>query len=78
MQGYTIKEIAGKLDISYITAKQRILRAGIKPITKDALYDKSVFDILKNTPSKGRPKKTDIVIKATKTKVGKSKPTKKR
>ena len=57
MQGYTITEIAEKLDISYITAKQRLLRAGIKPITKDALYDKSVLDILKNTPGKGRPKK---------------------
>jgi len=58
MQGYTITEIAGKLDISYITAKQRLLRAGIKPITKDALYDLSVLEILKNTPGKGRPKKT--------------------
>jgi len=57
MQGYTITEIAEKLGISYITAKQRLLRAGIKPITKYALYDKSVLDILKNTPGKGRPKK---------------------
>jgi len=66
MEGYTIKEIAGKLDISYITAKQRLLRAGIKPITKDALYDKSVLNILKNTPSKGRPKKTKLVLPKTK------------
>jgi len=58
MQGYTIIEIAEILEVSYITAKQRLLRAGIKPITKDALYDKSVLDILKNTPGKGRPKKT--------------------
>jgi transposase len=63
MQGYTITEIAEKLDISYITAKQRLLRAGIKPITKDALYDKSVLGILKNTPGKGRPKKAPVADK---------------
>jgi len=73
MQGYTIIEIAEKLDISYLTAKQRLLRAGIKPITKDALYDMSVLDILKNTPGKGRPKKTEI----TKPKESKNEPVKK-
>ena len=57
MVGYTAKEIADILGINLKAAKLRIFRAGIKPITKDALYDKSVLDILKNTPGKGRPKK---------------------
>ena len=57
MIGYTAKEIADILGINLKAAKLRIFRAGIKPITKDALYDKSVLGILKNTPGKGRPKK---------------------
>jgi len=63
MVGYTAKEIAGFLGINLKAAKLRIFRAGIKPITKDALYDKSVLDILKNTPGKGRPKKLDTADK---------------
>jgi len=59
MEGYTAKEIADILRINLKAAKLRIFRAGIKPITKDALYDKSVLNILKDTPGKGRPKKTD-------------------
>jgi hypothetical protein len=57
MEGYTAKEIADILGINLKAAKLRIFREGIKPITKDALYDKSVLEILKNTPGKGRPKK---------------------
>jgi transposase len=71
MQGYTITEIAGKLDISYITAKQRLLRAGIKPITKDALYSMDVLEILRKTPGKGRPKKTAPETKPKKAAKGK-------
>jgi hypothetical protein len=51
----TIHEMAKKLGITYITAKQRLLRAGIKPLTKDAIYDKSALEIIRNTPGKGRP-----------------------
>ena len=57
MEGYTAKEMADILGINLKAAKLRIFRAGIKPITKDALYDKSVLEILKNVPGKGRPKK---------------------
>ena len=57
MEGYTAKEMADILGINLKAAKLRIFREGIKPITKDALYDKSVLEILKNTPGKGRPKK---------------------
>jgi len=60
MEGYTAKEIADILGINLKAAKLRIFREGIKPLTKDALYDKSVLEILKNTPSRGRPKKAVI------------------
>jgi hypothetical protein len=50
--------MAESLGISYNTAKARLTRAGVKPITKEALYDKSALDIIKNVPGKGRPKKT--------------------
>jgi hypothetical protein len=57
MEGYTAKEMADILGINLKATKLRIFREGIKPITKDALYDKSVLEILKNTPGRGRPKK---------------------
>ena len=63
MEGYTAKEMADILGINLKAAKLRIFREGIKPITKDALYDKSVLEILRNTPGRGRPKKTPADIK---------------
>jgi hypothetical protein len=53
----TISEMAGRLEITYLTAKQRLLRAGIKPVTKDVLYDKSALEAIRNVPGKGRPPK---------------------
>ena len=70
MEGYTAREIADILGINLKAAKLRIFREGIKPITKDALYDKSVLEILKNTPGRGRPKK-DVVLEPAKVKPGK-------
>jgi hypothetical protein len=57
MEGYTAKEMAEILGINLKAAKLRIFRAGIKPITKDALYDKITLEILRNVPGKGRPPK---------------------
>jgi hypothetical protein len=70
MEGYTAREIADILGINLKAAKLRIFREGIKPITKDALYDKSVLEILKNTPGRGRPKK-DAAPEPAKTKPAK-------
>ncbi|MDR1286287.1 MAG: hypothetical protein LBK08_01630 [Treponema sp.] len=57
MEGLTIAEMAEMLGIPYETAKVRLFRAGIKPVTKDALYDKSALEAIRNVPGKGRPKK---------------------
>ena len=53
----TITEIAEKLGITYLAAKQRLLRAGIKPVTTDTLYHVSAIEAIRNVPGKGRPKK---------------------
>jgi transposase len=57
MEGLTITEMAEMLGISYETAKVRLFRAGIKPITKDALYNPSALEAIRNVPGKGRPPK---------------------
>jgi hypothetical protein len=57
MDGYTVKEMADILGINLKAAKLRIFRAGIKPMTKDALYDKSALEAIRNVPGKGRPPK---------------------
>jgi len=57
MNGYTAAEMAEILGINLKTAKLRLFRAGIKPVTKDALYDKSALEAIRNVPGKGRPRK---------------------
>jgi len=57
MEGLTIREMAEILEIPYETAKQRLFVAKIKPLTKDAIYEKSVLEIIRNVSSKGRPHK---------------------
>ena len=67
MKGMTIQEVADKLCISYFAARQRIVRAGIKPITKEALYPDNTYDLVKNSPGKGRPKvKPETLVSASK------------
>lgn len=57
MNGLTLSEMSKKLDVPVNTLRQRVTRLGIKPISQEALYAPEVLDILRNTPSKGRPKK---------------------
>jgi hypothetical protein len=57
MEGLTITEMSELLGIPYETAKVRLFRAGIKPITKDALYEKSALEAIRDVPGKGRPPK---------------------
>jgi len=65
MEGLTLSELAESLDVPQKTVEMRLFRAGIKPIMRGAIYDKSVLEILKDTPGKGRPKKTEPVTKVT-------------
>jgi hypothetical protein len=57
MEGLTIKEMAEILGITLDVVQQRLLTAKIKPITKDALYDKSALETIRTVPGKGRPRK---------------------
>jgi len=52
----TVKEMADILKITTNTVNQRLFQNGIKPISKDALYEISALDIIKDT-TMGRPKK---------------------
>jgi predicted ArsR family transcriptional regulator len=54
---FTVKEMADELGISPNTAKHRIFQLGIKPVSTDALYDKSTFEALKKVSGPGRPAK---------------------
>jgi predicted ArsR family transcriptional regulator len=58
MEGLTIKEMAQILEIEPNTVMQRLYVAKIKPITKDALYDKSALEAIRSVPGRGRPKKS--------------------
>ena len=78
----TVKEMADILKITANTINQRLFQNGIKPISKDALYEISALDIIKDT-AMGRPKnpKTPDKDKPTKKakgeKSGASEPAKK-
>jgi hypothetical protein len=57
MEGMTITEMAEILEIAPNTVMQRLYVAKIKPITKEALYDKSALEAIRTVPGKGRPPK---------------------
>jgi DNA-directed RNA polymerase specialized sigma24 family protein len=57
MDGYTITEMAGILGIAPNTVMQRLYVAKIKPVTKEAIYEKTALDTIRNVPGKGRPRK---------------------
>ncbi|MDR1324503.1 MAG: hypothetical protein LBK00_00520 [Treponema sp.] len=56
MEGMTVSEIAKALGISVDATRKRIETAGIQPITREAVYDSGILDILRNIHM-GRPKK---------------------
>jgi hypothetical protein len=57
MEGLTITEIAQILGIQPSAVMQRLIRAGIKPITKEAIYDPSCVDQIREVSKGGRPRK---------------------
>jgi predicted ArsR family transcriptional regulator len=58
----TVKDMADILKLPANTVNQRLYQSGIKPISKDALYEVSALAVIKNT-TMGRPKKTKTLDK---------------
>jgi predicted ArsR family transcriptional regulator len=56
MEGMTVSEIAKELNISVDAVRKRIETAGIKPISREAIYNKDTVKILKAVKM-GRPRK---------------------
>jgi hypothetical protein len=56
MNGLTVSEMAEKLGLDPHTVAVRLIRAGIKPKTKEAIYDESALEAISNIQM-GRPKK---------------------
>jgi hypothetical protein len=57
MQGMTISEMAKILGLERDTVKMRLHVAGIKPITKEAIYDDSAIETIREVSKGGRPPK---------------------
>jgi hypothetical protein len=55
---YTVNEMAELEKEKPKTIYQRIFRKDIKPVAPDALYDEAAYDLIKNAPPAGRPKKS--------------------
>jgi hypothetical protein len=49
--------MAEKLGLKLKTVKKRLETAGIKPLTKEAVYPDSALEAIRNVPGKGRPPK---------------------
>ena len=56
MEGYTLDEMAKVLKIKPDSVLKRLQKAGIEPITRAVLYDKSALEVIKNVQM-GRPRK---------------------
>jgi hypothetical protein len=57
MEGLTVAEMAEKLGIKETTVRQRLMIAGIKPITHSPVYPAAALDVIRNVPGRGRPPK---------------------
>jgi hypothetical protein len=56
MEGLTLTEICSALKIKRKAAEMRLYRAGIKPLTVEALYPPDTLDKIKEA-KRGRPSK---------------------
>jgi predicted RNA polymerase sigma factor len=59
MEGLTVSEIAELLNIPVQTAARRIERAGIKPLTREAVFPFDTPEKIKNARPGRPPKKPD-------------------
>jgi hypothetical protein len=50
--------MAVELGINKAAVKKRLLRAGRKPFSQEALYTPDDLEAIRNVPGTGRPKKT--------------------
>jgi IS30 family transposase len=66
MEGMTLTEMAKKLGIPQRTIERRIQRAGIKPLTKEAVYPADTLEKIKDIKM-GRPRKAAVPETAKKT-----------
>ncbi|GHV89893.1 hypothetical protein AGMMS50268_03960 [Spirochaetia bacterium] len=57
MEGYTLSEMAEILEIKPDSVLKRLQKKGIKPISREVLYEKSALDMINDDPGPGRPKK---------------------
>jgi len=56
-EGVTVSEMAAELGLDPNAVRQRLFVAKIKPATKEALYEKSALEAIRNVPGKGRPRR---------------------
>jgi Mn-dependent DtxR family transcriptional regulator len=56
MEGYTLEEMAKVLKIKPNSVLKRLEKAGIEPISRAVLYDKSALEAISNVQM-GRPRK---------------------
>jgi len=68
MTGLTASEMAKILKRKVKTVRQQIFNLDIKPLTKEAVYDMEVLEVLKGIKPQGRPRKTPIKDKSKKSK----------
>lgn len=53
----TASEMAEKSGLKLKTVKKRLETAGIRPLTKEAVYDESAYETMLNAPPRGRPRR---------------------
>jgi hypothetical protein len=71
VEGYTAKEMAEILEITYTNVRHRISILGIEPLTKDAIYPSDTLDKITKFGLVGRPRKAaapEVTSKNKKTK----------
>jgi Zn-dependent peptidase ImmA (M78 family) len=57
MNGYTIQELSEKLGISEHAVYLRLSKAGIKPLTQQAIYPEVALEAIREVSKGGRPRK---------------------
>jgi len=57
MEGLTIQEMAKRLGITERAVYQRLLRAKVEPLTRQAVYPESALELIREASKGGRPRK---------------------